>query len=132
MKRSENYLPRLIDHLTMKIAKGGHGFERRNLYIGGLLSTPLLERGHHYEHAKLQSTIAHNEHDGELALQRELLIAQYWTGKQWTREREMQSPLWQTITPETITGDPDLTASLLEIDRALSGSVISFRFIRNS
>ena len=117
----------LADHLILDVKKGGHGFQRRDIYGSGGTFVELLLRVHHFEHGKLQQTLTHKEHIPELQLQRELLLAQYWTGRQWKRQPEPR-PLWQKLEQGITTGDSDLTRLLFEVVRVFGAQQISFRF----
>lgn len=117
----------LADHLILDVKKGGHGFHRRDIYGGGGVFVAVLERVHHYEHGRLQRTLTHKEHIPELQLQRELLLAQYWTGRRWQRQAEPQQ-LWRKLEQGITTGDPDLTRSLFAVAQAFGAEQISIRF----
>jgi hypothetical protein len=114
--------------LILAVKKGGHGFQRRDIYTSGIL-VPTLVKVHHVEHGRLQSTLCHKSHVPELQLQRELLIEQYWSGQRWIRVGERQQQSWQKLTPEITTGEPDLTASLFVIVRAFGERQTRLRFI---
>ena len=126
MERNGN-LKQLAEHLILSVKKGGHGFERSNIYSWGGTPVTILEKVHHIEHGRLQLTLTHKEHEPELQLQRELLLAQYWTGSKWIRAE--QPSRWEKLGPETTTGDPDLTRSLFEVGRAFGQEKILIRFI---
>jgi hypothetical protein len=117
----------LIDHLVLAVNKGGHGFQRRDIYGGGGTYIELLERVHHFDHGRLQGTLTHSIHVPALQLQRELLLAQYWTGRQWKRQPEPRST-WKPLAHGITTGEPDLTLSLLEVVRVFGGEQISIDF----
>lgn len=115
----------LPDHLTLAVDKGGHGFERRNLYVAGGFFEQILIRGHHYDHANLQSTLRHKTHPPAIELEREKLLQQYWNGRRWTRQAERE--FWQILGPQTTIGEPELSRALLEVARAFGSHQIAFR-----
>jgi hypothetical protein len=121
----------LVEHLVLPIPKGGHSFQRRDIYGNGGTYNVVLEQLHHYEHAKLQLTLQHKIHEGELQLQREMLLTQYWSGVRWTRAEESREPQWRRLGLETTIGEPDLARSLLEVAHVF-GEGISFRFVKRS
>jgi hypothetical protein len=113
-------------HLAVTVKKGGHGFSSRDLRG---TDDPLLQRIHHFDHGRLQKTLSHQTHETEIELERQLLLAQFWDGKRWRRQAQ-EPELWTKPEQKTITSEPDLAASLLEIARAFGTENFSFRLLR--
>ena len=114
----------IIQHLISVVPKGGHGFIRRDCYSA---FDEILVKVHHFDHGHLQGTLSHREHPPEIELERQLLLAQYWTGRTWKRMGERQTSQWKSLGEGATIGEPDLVTSLLEIVRGLNDGGVLFR-----